>query len=210
MFGCLVTGQLPQTNLYQVDATHCAFDLTQTFTITPGNVNHLCVFMTGERPFEDGMGASVHFHWPGKGFQLLGILSNDKPSAIFRLRAPQSSAYADSTSASFASHAQGQEDQKAFLGLALEPLHALLSLPTPASTASSISNAINPGGAASNNSVAIATSLAPLVAQNLFSYLSSFSSSLPVPEEIIKKWYENFISRVLRSGIGFLERGGNE
>lgn len=63
MFGCLVTGQLPQTNLYQIDETHCAFDLTQTFNIAAGNVNHLCVFMTGERPFEPGVGASVHFHW---------------------------------------------------------------------------------------------------------------------------------------------------
>ena len=24
-------------------------------------------------PFPDGYGATVHFHWPGKGFQLLGM-----------------------------------------------------------------------------------------------------------------------------------------
>ncbi|KAH9950823.1 hypothetical protein B0H21DRAFT_721904 [Amylocystis lapponica] len=37
-------------------------------------------------------GAAVHFRWPGGGFQLLGMLSNDKPSAIVPaghiLRAP--------------------------------------------------------------------------------------------------------------------------
>jgi hypothetical protein len=143
---------------------------------------------------------------------LIDRLSNEKPSAIFRLRAPQSSVYADSSNASFASHAQGQEDQKAFLGLSLEPLHTLLSLPTPASTASTISNVLVPGGAgpAAANNAAVATSLAPLIAQNLFSYLSSFSSSLSVPEEVIRKWYENFVSRVSRSGIGFLERSGND
>lgn len=135
-------------------------------------------------------------------------LSNEKPSAIFRLRAPQSSAYTDSSYASFTSQAQGQEDQKAFLGLSLEPLHTLLSLPTPAATASAISNTIGTNVAGTNNNLAIATSLAPLVAQNLFSYLSSFSSSFPIAEEVIKKWYENFISRVSRSGIGFLERNG--
>jgi protein Hikeshi len=70
MFGCLVTGQLPQTNLYRVDETHCIFDLTQTFVITSGNVNHLCVFMTGERAFEAGMGASVHFHWQVPSFDI--------------------------------------------------------------------------------------------------------------------------------------------
>jgi protein Hikeshi len=137
-------------------------------------------------------------------------LSNEKPSAIFRLRTPQSFVYSDSTSASFASQAQGQEDQKAFLGLSLEPMHLLLSLPTSTPTASTISNAPSNSGAGPANSVVIATSLAPLIAQNLFSYLSSFSSSLPIPEEIIKKWYENFVSRVSRSGVGFLERSGNE
>lgn len=68
MFGCCVAGRLLQTNLQQVDETHALFELPAASTI-----NHVCVFLLGTIPFPDGYGAAVHFHWPGKGFQLLGM-----------------------------------------------------------------------------------------------------------------------------------------
>ena len=86
MFGCCVAGRLMQTNLQQLDETHAAFELPQAETI-----NHICVFLLGTGasptrsdvgnlltdrravPFPEGYGASVHFFWPGKGFQLLGM-----------------------------------------------------------------------------------------------------------------------------------------
>ncbi|KAJ7866461.1 hypothetical protein B0H14DRAFT_3593998 [Mycena olivaceomarginata] len=74
MFGCCVAGRLLQTNLQQVDETHALFELPNA-----GAINHVCVFLLGTVPFPDGYGCTVHFYWPGKGFQLLGMLSNDKP-----------------------------------------------------------------------------------------------------------------------------------
>lgn len=88
MFGCCVAGRLLQTNLQQVDETHALFELPQA-----GTINHVCVFLLGTGmsamissyhygmdpccttsvPFPDGYGATVHFFWPGKGFQLLGM-----------------------------------------------------------------------------------------------------------------------------------------
>ena len=68
MFGCCVAGRLMQTNLQQVDETHALFELPNASAI-----NHVCVFLLGTVPFPDGYGAAVHFHWPGKGFQLLGM-----------------------------------------------------------------------------------------------------------------------------------------
>lgn len=68
MFGCLVAGRLLQTNLQQVDDTHAFFELQSA-----GSINHICVFLLGTVPFPDGYGAAVHFHWPEKGFQLLGM-----------------------------------------------------------------------------------------------------------------------------------------
>jgi Protein of unknown function (DUF775) len=86
MFGCCVAGRLLQTNLQQIDETKAAFELPAAETI-----NHVCVFLlgTGEQPsflcvvhqyqpevqvpFPNGYGATVHFFWPGKGFQLLGM-----------------------------------------------------------------------------------------------------------------------------------------
>lgn len=86
MFGCCVAGRLLQTNLQQIDETKAAFELPAAETI-----NHVCVFLLGsgeqpsflcvvhqyqpwvQVPFPDGYGATVHFFWPGKGFQLLGM-----------------------------------------------------------------------------------------------------------------------------------------
>ena len=91
MFGCCVAGRLLQTNLQQVDETHAYFELPNASAI-----NHICVFLLGTGrftisftihntlltqtfislilvPFPDGYGAAVHFFWPGKGFQLLGM-----------------------------------------------------------------------------------------------------------------------------------------
>lgn len=88
MFGCCVAGRLLQTNIIQVDETHAYFELPNASTI-----NHVCVFLLGSGmvsfmfliygshifiylaavPFPEGFGAAVHFFWPGKGFQLLGM-----------------------------------------------------------------------------------------------------------------------------------------
>ncbi|RXK41847.1 hypothetical protein M231_00846 [Tremella mesenterica] len=46
----------------------------------------MTVFLLGTIPFPEGYGAGVHFAWPGGDYIPLGYLSNDKPSAIFRLR----------------------------------------------------------------------------------------------------------------------------
>lgn len=92
MFGCVVAGRLLQTNLTQIDETHALFELPAA-----GAINHVSVFLLGSGQsyssftlneftidigdwrlmivvlFPDGFGATVHFHWPGKGFQLLGM-----------------------------------------------------------------------------------------------------------------------------------------
>ena len=43
--------------------------------------------MTGAVPFDDGFGGAIYLCWPfpEPSWQLLGFLSNDKPSAIFRI-----------------------------------------------------------------------------------------------------------------------------
>lgn len=53
----------------------------------PAAINHLVVFLLAE-PFPVGYAATVYFQWPGSDtpqWVLLGMLSNEKPSAIFRL-----------------------------------------------------------------------------------------------------------------------------
>ncbi|XP_067996258.1 protein Hikeshi isoform X3 [Melanerpes formicivorus] len=53
------------------------------------NINHVVVFMLGTIPFPEGMGGSVYFCYPDQSgmavWQLLGFVTNEKPSAIFKI-----------------------------------------------------------------------------------------------------------------------------
>uniref|UniRef100_A0A3P8T059 Protein Hikeshi n=1 Tax=Amphiprion percula TaxID=161767 RepID=A0A3P8T059_AMPPE len=85
MFGCLVAGRLVQTDAVQVSPDKFVFNLPDY-----ENVNHVVVFMLGTVPFPAGMGGAVYFSFPdpasgGPVWQLLGFITNDKPSAIFKI-----------------------------------------------------------------------------------------------------------------------------
>ena len=66
---------------------------------------------------------------------------------------------------------------------------------------------------APSNPAADATLMAERIVKHLFNYLSSFvggnpcalSPDIMIPMGMIAKWYENFMSKVRNSGIGFLE-----
>ncbi|KAJ3997326.1 DUF775-domain-containing protein [Lentinula boryana] len=205
MFGCLVAGRHLQTNLQQIDDTHAIFELPNA-----SSINHVCVFLLGTIPFPDGYGATVHLHWPGKGFQLLGMLSNDKPSAIFRLRSSFSSSTTtrafDASPTSILS--DSSSETAAVLGIAIEPLALILpqiqSLPTQGS------NSVNPTAVA--RPPLDPTLFAERIVRHLFNYISGFASSsnlgpdVAIPMGIIAKWYEVFLSKVKNSGTAFLER----
>ncbi|XP_012917413.1 protein Hikeshi isoform X3 [Mustela lutreola] len=84
MFGCLVAGRLVQTAAQQVAEDKFVFDLPDYESI-----NHVVVFMLGTIPFPEGMGGSVYFSYPDSNgmpvWQLLGFVTNGKPSAIFKI-----------------------------------------------------------------------------------------------------------------------------
>ena len=93
---CVVAGRLPLPPPQQIDETHAVFQLDAA-----DQINHIVVFMTGEQPFPEGYGATVHLMWPKdpgsqapSQWQLLGCLQNTKPSAIFRIRDPKREAAA--------------------------------------------------------------------------------------------------------------------
>ncbi|KAF9269504.1 DUF775-domain-containing protein [Marasmius fiardii PR-910] len=199
MFGCCVAGRLLQTNLQQVDETHALFELTDASTI-----NHVCVFLLGTAPFPDGYGATVHFHWPGRGFQLLGMLSNDKPSAIFRLRGTFSSSTSYRAFDAMDTSTQANStDVVAMLGISIETLQQIQ--PQIDALHSSVSTVAKPS--LSQNP----TLLAEKIVRHLFNYISGFSGGVPgnqmsIPMSVIAKWYENFATKIKTTGVGFLER----
>lgn len=72
-----------QTDFTQVDETKVVCNVPDA-----DNINHVVVFMTGVMPFPDGFGGAVYFSWPAEGgpaWYFLGVLTNDKPSAIFKV-----------------------------------------------------------------------------------------------------------------------------
>ncbi|TFK29462.1 DUF775-domain-containing protein [Coprinopsis marcescibilis] len=211
MFGCCVAGRPLQTNLIQVDETHAYFELPFA-----SSINHVCVFLLGTVPFPEGYGATVHFFWPGKGFQLLGMLSNDKPSAIFRLRGTFTSAQTPNNNAqnvfsAQSGNQQGQGDVIAILGLAIEPLSAIQAqiASLPAGQINPALNGANSAGQPSANDVVL---LAERIVKHLFNYIGGFTGAnsptadIAVPMNVIVKWYENFSNKLRTTGIGFLER----
>lgn len=73
-----------QTDAQQVAGDKFVFNLPDY-----ENVNHVVVFMLGTVPFPAGMGGAVYFSFPdpsvGQVWQLLGFITNEKPSAIFKI-----------------------------------------------------------------------------------------------------------------------------
>jgi hypothetical protein len=98
MFGCVVASRPLQTDLKQIDETHAYFDI-----FNASSVNHISVFMLGTGPsvlalildvlgltrssplvpFPPDYGATVHFFYPGKGFQLLGMCVISSPPLFY-------------------------------------------------------------------------------------------------------------------------------
>ncbi|KAJ1667706.1 hypothetical protein IW140_001236 [Coemansia sp. RSA 1813] len=213
MFGCIVAGRLVQTNIQQVDVNKYVFELSDAHSI-----NHVVVFLLGTIPFEPGYAATVHLLWLNKSWQLLGALSNDKPSAIFRLKStitPEEAARMSGTNAE--------------LGISIEPLQAVeqqiqqmkqqgnATTLSSASTSQSLvpfSSARTEGsGNVSGMPAQVARAFAERALQNLFDYAMSFTtrpdaaamgmigSNAPVqvlPVKVFEDWYNSFLRKVQR------------
>jgi len=198
MFGLLVSGRLVDTAFRQVDPTHFVIDV-----VHPDSFNHVVVFLTGQTPFPEGMGGAVYMAWPpkdgggaeGPAWQFLGVVTNDKPSAIFKVSRVGgggnkhhgfTSAPAYQQMASGASTAQ--------IGISVESMDALSGLAASASSATEAS------------SVSSAQEFSQKVIESLLNYASSFAlspdqarlrtSETFVPFSAIQQWYTNFERRL--------------
>eukprot|EP00039_Didymoeca_costata_P005132 m.78759 g.78759 ORF g.78759 m.78759 type:complete len:194 (-) comp12688_c0_seq1:1656-2237(-) len=82
MFGIIVAGRAVDTACIQTAPDKFTFNIPDVH-----NVKHITVFMTGASLFPAEAGASIYFGWPGAevSWQLLGFLTNEKPSAIFKI-----------------------------------------------------------------------------------------------------------------------------
>ncbi|CAB4394717.1 DUF775-domain-containing protein [Rhizophagus irregularis] len=202
MFGCIVAGRLIQTNLQQVDVNKYTFELPDAATI-----NHIVVFLLGTIPFDPGYAATVHFLWPGNenGWKLLGMVSNEKPSAIFRLRGSTipsiSGSNAFSTRLLTSNSVQFGANIStitATLGISIEPINVveqqISSLPQH-------TNASIPDQTAQ---------ISANILKNLYNYVTSFATSIIpfdsqkigignsyISTKIFQDWYDGFMRKVM-------------
>ncbi|CAH1390459.1 unnamed protein product [Nezara viridula] len=84
MFGLLASGRLVQTNFEMVGEKQFLITIPDAH-----DLNHVVVFLTGAVAFPDGYAGLVYFSWPDPAappnWQLLGIISNEKPSSIYKI-----------------------------------------------------------------------------------------------------------------------------
>ena len=198
--------------------------------LIPQELNHIVVFLLGTIAFPAGYGASVYFRYRSEegqehDWQLLGYLSNEKASSIFRVaglkpKIFQSSAVNGSSQNHMLSGHQvtlfnsfntagngangvnaGQGSTAiAQIGISIEPLQNIEQA------------VVNNGGIATNTvSVGAVASMSGKLIGNLYDYLSSFASgginfgNAPcVPLSVLDKWRDN-LSRKLERDPNFLK-----
>lgn len=192
MFGCLVAGRLVQTDAVQVSPDKFVFNLGDC-----DSVNHVVVFMLGTVPFPAGTGGAVYFSFPdlvsgAAVWQLLGFISNDKPSAIFKisgLKSGEGGAHPFGTMAPMSSASVAQ------VGVSVEPLEQLVQQ-------SPVSNA-------AVSSVDSFLQFTQKMLDSLYNFSASFALSqaqmVPnpsetfIPSSCVLKWYENFHRRLAQN-----------
>ncbi|KAF3908819.1 Guanosine-diphosphatase [Orbilia brochopaga] len=218
-----------QTNLQIVSQTEFLFSLPAAQSI-----NHIVVFLLPTTQLPPDYAATVYFQWPGRPFQLLGGLSIDKQSAIFRLNLKNhvtvnananmtGDSMVDDNSIDQGFYQASGEDVTAQLGISVEPIamvqQKLMSLPAHLSSLSAApvgAGALVPAGGQAGgsgtvragDSTAVLT-LARRIIKHAFNYLGSFSAGPPgaevVPMREFQSWWNKFEHK-LSVDASFLEK----
>ncbi|CAL4062998.1 unnamed protein product [Meganyctiphanes norvegica] len=198
LFGLIVSGRLVQTNFEQVGETQFLTTVTEA-----DNINHVVVFLTGSQPFPDGLGGSVYFSWPDPNkpptWHLLGNITNEKPSAIFKISGLKKNM--DNNTQSNFSFGQQTISHLAQIGISVEPMSQIAGqVANPSTEASTLNSYVE---------------FSQAMCENLYNYASSFAQSpnqiTPNPSEqylplsTLSKWYENF-SRRLQQNPNFWKK----
>lgn len=181
-------------------------------------VNHIVVFLTGQMPFSEGFGGSIYLGWPSLGgeassnldnvsWQLLGFISNDKPSAIFKIAKVKpheviTNPFGESMSMDMS--ANSLTATSALVGVSVEPLAEIVQKTPSADTTASTVHSF--------------TEFSQKMLENFFNYAGSFAASPAqiamqqqqmgslnesfIPFSALQQWYVNF-QRRLKSNPDF-------
>lgn len=185
--GVIVSGRLVQTDFQQITESQFLINIPEA-----DNVNHVVVFLTGTVPFPDGMAGAVYFSWPDPNappnWQLLGYISNTKPSAIFKISQLKK---LDEMASNGTTNVFGSNlpiSHIAQIGVSIEPEASLLQQTTATTSTDTYYQ------------------FGQKMIQNFFNFVSSFSvtqsqmvpnpSETFVPLSTVQTWFTNFERRL--------------
>ncbi|PIO40706.1 hypothetical protein AB205_0177560, partial [Aquarana catesbeiana] len=180
-----------QTDAQQIAEDKFVFNLPDYESI-----NHVVVFMLGTIPFPERMGGSVYISYPDHSgmpvWQLLGFITNEKPSAIFKISGLKSG---EGSQHPFGAMNLPQTPSVAQIGISVELLEQLAQQ-TPVANAA-VSN------------VDSFTQFTQKMLDNFYNFATSFAisqaqmtpnpSEVFIPANVVLKWYENFQRRLAQN-----------
>ena len=158
------------------------------------------VFLTGQIPFSDGYGGSIYIGWPGPdgtiqgvSWHLLGFISNEKPSAIFKIAKVKPTGDAiNPFSQTMGTLPASMLATQALIGISVEPLLEIAQKTPSANTEASTVDQF--------------TEFSQKMLENLFNFATSFAvdpkqgilnpSETYIPASALQQWYQNFQRRL--------------
>ncbi|KAI3653432.1 hypothetical protein MP228_001379 [Amoeboaphelidium protococcarum] len=193
MFAHVIASRPVSSDFQQVDATHVVCDI-----IDAVSVNHICVFLTQTLPAN--VGASVHFQFVNSGWKLLGVLTNEKPSAIFKLKGfDQIQNLGGSQSSMSIATTQGQRIN-AQLGISLEPIDQVQN------QMAEMQRARQSQQQQQQQQVSIASGdkqqIAESILRQLYEFITSFVSDIgtqsnaTIPLRAFQEWYNKMTTKI--------------
>lgn len=192
MFGCIAAGRLVQTNILQIDSNKYTIRIEQA-----SQIQHLVVFLTGQQAFVPNTAATIYFRYlsasaAGSEWRFLGILTNEKPSAVFKLNKNRGVA--------------AEMDAAVEIGISIEPLPLVLeqqqrlcvnssSISSPSSSLALAPLSLSPAA------------IAERLLDNFKNYYLSFCDGKQeyIPVKVLQDWYASVI-RKCRNDSLFLQR----
>ncbi|CAG2190762.1 protein Hikeshi-like [Mytilus edulis] len=186
MFGLLIPGRLVQSEVQQINETHFVFNVEDA-----DSINHIAIFLTGQTPFPDGYGGAVYFSFPnptGQQWILLGVIANQKPSAIFKVTNLKSATDSTNPFGQCIPHMS----HMAQIGISIETLEELSQqTPSPQAAVSTAETFVEYSRKMLENFFNFATSFTQTQAQ-----MSPNPTETYVPLSTVQTWYQNFERRL--------------
>ncbi|KAM3956598.1 protein OPI10 homolog [Aphomia sociella] len=188
VFGLIVSGRLVQTEFTPLSESRFLITIPEV-----DSINHAVVFLTGVTPLPLGTAAMVYWSWPDPAappnWQLLGHISNNKPSAIFKISNLKKLHELSEENKFISAFGQQQICHDAQIGISIEPETNVQLL------ASSVAQQANDY-----------VTFAQRMLENLVNFVASFTVTQEqmtptpgvayIPLNTLQTWYQNFERRL--------------